>query len=287
MVVAATVARVAAQTRASIILGTPSATVNSDNWALSGPNMVGLRTALTNPSNFGPTGTVDQQIILSYLNAPTSAALAGVDVFLAPYWNDVQSTPFVAGIVAAFNSGMHLILLEDDASHDAIGSALGLPTINSTAANSSALGGFVTGPFGTPAPNSIQQTGATGAKIEASVLALGGTVAAKNLASQVTAAYWAPGTFGGNPNAGALFIFGDVDMTSDYGSVSYPPTIDDNGIFTLNAFASVVGSAAPPQSNAEVPEPSQIIVWSGLTTLAGACAYLRRARLARASAPAV
>jgi hypothetical protein len=261
--------------RASITLGTPSSAAHTDGYALSGPQLDGLRTALTNPNNFGPTGTVNQQITLSHLNTPNAAALAGVDAFLAPWWNDSQSAPYVADIIAAFNSGMHLILMEDDSLHDAIGTALGLPTISSIGTPSTALGTFATGPFGSPAPNSITQAGATGQKVEASVLALGGTVAAKNSASQVTAAYWAPGTFNGNANAGALFIFGDVDMTSQYGSVGYPPTSDANGIFTLNAFAKVL-EPAPPTS--VVPEPLSVLVWVGLGSITAAGAVIRHRR---------
>ncbi len=227
------------------VLASPDATLNSDQWALSAPNLSGFRSAITNPAHFGPSGTVQVSLSLLDLGTVTSTSLTGVNGFIAPWWSNTQSSPYVSTVLTAFYAGMDLWLLEDDSSHNGIGTALGL---TSSAANGSASNGsapFFSGPFGTAANTA---TFGNFAQLDpASVTARGGVVIGRNAANQITAVYWPRGTFAAG--SGSLIWFSDVDMISNWSQNPYSPALNANGTLALNTTAAFV--LATP-----VPEPA-------------------------------
>jgi hypothetical protein len=218
---------------AQYVLGTPDSSLNNEAWSLQSPNMSGFRGAITNPSYFGPTGTVHQSVSVVDLSSITPSTLSGLDGLMVPWWLNSSSAPFQTDILNAFHGGMDLWLLEDDSSHNGIGTALGIVSSNADGTSSNGSAPFFSGPFGTAANTgtygNFDQFDAT------TILALGGTIAGQNTSGQVTVAYWAPGTFA--PGSGALVIFSDVDMISNWTQDPYSPSLTANGILALNTMA--------------------------------------------------
>ncbi len=227
------------------VLGSPDQSINSDSWALNASSnyMLSFRTAITNPANFGPSGTVTKSISVVDLTSPTPANLSGLNGLMVPWWSNTQSAPYTTDILAAFHSGMDLWLLEDDSLHNGIGTALG---IVSSAADGSVSNGnapFFSGPFG-----SATNTATYGNFDQfdpVTIAALGGTVAGTNASGQVTVVYWAKGTFGAG--TGALVLFSDVDMISNANGVDPFSPLNANGILGLNTMAWLANGAAIPE----------------------------------------
>jgi hypothetical protein len=132
-------------------------------------------------------------------------------------------------------------------------------TADGTPSNGSAP--FFSGAFGTATNTAtfgnFDQFSAT------TILALGGTIVAHNTSGQVTVAYWAKGAFA--PGSGALIIFSDVDMISNWSQNPYSPSLNANGILALNTMAYLVS----------VPEPSEYVL-IGLGGLVLLARYRRR-----------
>ncbi len=240
--VCAALASVTLPAAAQYVLGSPNGTLNSDTWSLDSSNMSGFRGAITNPSYFGPSGTVNKPISVVDLTSITPTTLAGLNGFMEPWWNNTQSAPYQSAIISAFRSGMDLWLLEDDSGHNGIGTALGIvsSTADGTPSNGSAP--FFNGRFGTA--TNTATFGAFDQFNPTTILALGGTIGGMNSSGQVTIAYWAKGAFA--PGSGALVIFSDVDMISNWNQNPYSPSLNANGILALNTMAYFVA----------VPEPS-------------------------------
>ena len=251
---------------APIVFGGPSGSIsnNSGDWAWDGANMAPFRAALQNPANFGPGGTVSQSIQTVNLPSITPATLAGIDVFVSPWWNEAQSAGFHATITNWFLAGGSMLLYNDDTSHDGLGAALGVPTIDGSQNPSTDGAPLFNGPFGIAA--SILQQGLIGHLNAADILANGGTIAGVNNLGQPIAAIWDFGAYA--PGAGRLVIVADVDTVSSfYGNVNYSP-LNNNGRFALNTAAFLAQSE-------EVPEPASIALWS-LVSVAGLAGWRRR-----------
>ncbi len=172
---------------------------------------------------------------------------------------------------------MDLWVLEDDAAHNALGTAL-FGALNSnffTPANGSNSNGsapFFSGAFGTVSGAGTTTYGDYAQFDATTILATGGTVAGTNTAGQVTVAYWAKGAFA--PGSGALILFSDVDMISNWQQNPYSP-LNNNGILALNTMAWLTEGAQA------IPEPSTFV----LMGLGGAALILigLRRRSARSS----
>lgn len=250
---------------AQYILGTPNSTLNSDGWALTASTMTGVYGAITSSANFGPGAIDTRSVSVTNLSSITSGTLAGINGLMVPWWNNSQSAPYQSAVISAFQSGMDLWLLEDDSSHNGIGTALGV--ISSPAANAPSNGTspFYVGPFGTATNTLVSGNFDQFTNIPA----LGGTIGATNSSGQVTVAYWARGAF--SPGSGALVIFGDVDMISNYTATFGPPNAD--GILALNTVAWLAAGAQA------IPEPSSY----ALMGLGGVVLLVRRWRSTRAA----
>jgi hypothetical protein len=234
----------------TITIAGPGSPLSTNNWSFSGTVMSGWLAAIQSSANFGPAGVVPTSINVSTLTAGpvTAASLSGVDLFVSPWWSDSESSGSVTEITTWFLSGGSLLLLQDDNTHDAIGAALGIPTVGGAASTAfSGTGPMFNGPFGVSV-NPVG-SGTTGALSEADVLAKSGTVDGRNntVSSQVFSAYWQAGQYA--PGAGALVIVADVDAFSSF-TATYNP-LDANGIFALNSTALAFGFGA-------VPEPTTV-----------------------------
>ena len=157
---------------ATITIAGPGSPLSTNAWSFSGANLSGWRAAIQSSANFGSGGVVPASVNLNTLTAGpvTAASLSGVDVFVSPWWADTESSASVAAITTWFLSGGNLLLLQDDSTHDAIGAALGIPTVGVAAgAAFSGTGPMFNGPFGVSV-NPIEG-GTQGILSEANVLA--------------------------------------------------------------------------------------------------------------------
>jgi hypothetical protein len=243
------------------VLASPDSTLNSDGWAFNGGNLSAFRAAITDAANFGPSGTVRISITARDLATVDSSTLSGVDGLIVPWWNNGQSSAYTSAIVSAFQNGMDLWLLEDDGSHNGIGTALGIVQSGADGSVTNGTGSFFNGPFGSA--TNVGTYGNFAQFDSTTITSLGGTVIGRNASNQITVVYWAPGTF--SANSGALILFSDVDMISTYGGSHYSPTLSANGIFALNATAVMVQT---------IPEPSTV----ALLALGGLLVGLRLRR---------
>jgi cysteine-rich repeat protein len=207
-------------------------TLNASYRWDGGSFVVPLRVALEDPANFGPAGVVDGSISTVDLTEITPASLTTLDGFISPWWSVSESGPFEQLIVDFFLGGGDLWLLQDSSGRDGVGALLGVPTVGQTAGTPVNGGApLFDGPFGMAA-NITQGGGEEGFLSDAHVLAAGGTIVATNTEDQVIAAVWNPGEFAAG--SGTLIVVADIDMFTTQANFS---PLDDNGVFTLNAFA--------------------------------------------------
>lgn len=219
--------------------------IHLNAWCVDGSQMTRFKAGLLDNANFGAGGIVDTDIDIVFKT--DFSDMSGIDGFISGYWLDSQAAPYVSQITSFFLGGGDLFLLNDSASYDPIGQALGIPTVgssNGSASNGS--GPLFDGPFGTAV--NVGQSGTVGHISATAVTANGGTVAGVNNAGQVTAAYWSDGDYASG--AGRMVIAGDVDMISNFGGATYGPT-NDRGRFGLNSVAFLIGGNA-----GGVPEPA-------------------------------
>jgi uncharacterized protein (TIGR03382 family) len=245
---------------------------DSGSWAWNGAYMADFRTALENPANFGPAGIVNRTISTTTLSSVNAASLAGVNMFVGSWISDAQAAPMQSAVTNFFLNGGDLWLLQDDASHDGLGAALGLATAASTGTPSNGGAPLFNGPFGTA--TDVQQLYLVGQLDEAAIAAHHGHVSGRNASNQVTSAYWSAGEYAAG--AGALFITADIDMIASTPGLCGQPVcgatyapLNSNGIYALNTF-----SFLEQNGGTHVPEP-------GSLALAGvALALLARRRKA-------
>lgn len=232
----------------TITIAGPGSPLSSNGWSFSGSAMTGWLGAIQDPANFGPGGVVTTSVnVATFTTGPVTAAdLAGVDIFVSPWWFDAESSGSVAALTAWFLAGGNLLLLQDDPGTDALGAGLGIPTVGETDPDHlfSGTGPLFSGPFGVSV-NPTQGGGFEGYLNAADVLARGGTIDGRNNAvpSRVVSAFWARGAYA--PGAGALVIVADVDTFSNF-TATYGPN-NANGIFALNTTAFLVDQAAVPE----------------------------------------
>lgn len=253
---------------ADYIVAGPDTTIapGSFEWAWDQPQLAPLRSALDNPTNFGPGGVDPTAITTVALGVINPGVLSGVDAFVSPWWHEVgDSAPYHADLLAFFFGGGDLFLLQDDLEVDGLGTLLGVTSSNSTGSLSTAGpdGALLfNGPFGLVA--GVTQAGSLG---QLNITAAGARIGAVNAEGEITAAYWLPGEYA--PGAGALFILGDVDMLSGpFGGAVYPPGggANDKGRFGLNLFAAA--AREDDTSVPQIPEPGTIVLLaSGLLLL--------------------
>jgi len=112
-------------------LAGPSAAAapGSGPYAFDGVHWDGYRAALSDPSNFGPTGIkAPVPMASAAISTISEDSLSEFDGFLSPCWADADSTAQqVSAVVSFFRAGGDLVLLQDDTDHDEIGESLGLP----------------------------------------------------------------------------------------------------------------------------------------------------------------
>lgn len=243
---------------------------NSGAWAWDGGYLADFRAALENPANFGPAGTVNRTITTTDLAVVNNASLAGLDMFVGAWNEDSQAAGYATAVRDFFLAGGDLFLLQDDSAHDALGAILGISTTASTGTVSNGGAPLFQGPFGTA--TNVTQHYNVGQLNEAAVLALGGTVAGRNTANQVTSAYWSAGQYAAG--AGALFVIADIDMiATTLNSNSACPValcgadyaaMNSNAIYALNTFSFLQRNGGNP-----VPVPGSVpLVALGLGLLA-------------------
>lgn len=240
---------------------TKALTPNSFEWAWDGSYLAPFRAAQENPANFGPGGVVNRSISTVDLNTVDAASLAGVDMFVGTWVIDFEATPMAADVLSFFLGGGDLFLLQDDAGHDALGSALGISTTTSSGSVSNGGAPFFSGAFGSA--SDVTQHFLTGQLDEAAILAKGGAVVGRNVQNQVTSAYWAAGQYA--PGAGALFIVADIDMIA----TTPPPqcgqalcgaddtNMNANAVYALNTFSFLQRTGGNPNP---LPEPGTVLL---------------------------
>lgn len=264
---------------AAYILGGPEAADHSStgswNWE-NGTTTAPLRAALENPNFFGPGGIVEETVTTTVVDMDALNALLGLDGFIVPWWTNTQSAPYNADIVNFFLGGGDLWVLQDSNGRDGVGDALGVGTVGQTAVTPvNGTAPLFDGPFGV-ANNVGQGGGEEGFLSEADVLGNNGTIVGRNTEDQVVAAFWGPDQYA--PGAGALIIVADIDMFTSQATIdgtfgtTFGNTVgelNDNGIFTLNAFAFLATSEEPiGGGGSPVPTPASIaLVGLGLLAM--------------------
>ncbi len=234
------------------VVGGPTSAIQPSTgvWRWQGGTTTApFRAALENPAYFGPAGVVSEPITTVDI-VPDAVTLAGVDGFIVPWWLNSEAAPYVAAITTFFLNGGDLWVLQDSVGRDAVGEALGIPTIgqNNPVTPVNGTAPLFDGPFGT-ATNVLQGGGEEGFLSDADVAANNGTVVARNVQNNVIAAVWGRGQYA--PGAGNLIVVADIDMFTSQANFS---PLDDNGIFTLNAFAFLATNTTP----IGVPEPGSM-----------------------------
>lgn len=249
---------------ATYIVGGPTADLQSSNgsYKWQGPgNLVEFRNALENPANFGPGGIVNTTVDTVDVDM-SPGSLAGLDGFIVPWWHTNESDAYEQQIVDFFLAGGDLWLLQDSSGRDGVGALLGIPTVGQT--NITPVSGtapLFSGPFGT-ATTVTQGGGEEGYLDQQDVADHFGTVVARNTEDQVIAAVWRPGEYAAG--AGSLIVVADIDMFTTRANFG---TMNDNAIFTLNAFAFLATAQ-------DVPEPAPLaLLGFGLMAMA---VYRRR-----------
>jgi len=262
---------VQAETTPSYLLAAPACSLTTVNSYCFSSQLANVKSALEEPVNFGPDGTVKRRILTEDVTDFDPATLAKVDGIVVPWWADNEAAPYADAIRNALLMGKDVFLLQDDFLHDRVGESIGIPTTPFDPADPCNLnfieattgsGPLYDGPFGFAAV--VNQFANHGGLDPAIIAALGGTIDGRNSCHEITGAYWLDGLFG--PDSGRLIVVTDVDMLSSAHFASsfneYAIPSDDNARFALNAFALLTAPAS-----SEVSEPGTLSLLLGLMSL--------------------
>jgi len=270
------------------VIGGPATSLapSSGAWAFDAANFVAYRAAITNPANFGPSGTVKVTVSPTVLSTINAGTLSALNAFISPWWANGDSAAYNQLVVNFFTAGGNLILLDDSTQQDGIATLLGIPTLGQASGSpENGVAPLFSGPFGV-ASNVIQnaQIGylANSAATASAITSHGGTVCGTNGSGQVTAACWAPGAYAAG--AGAMIIVADVDTWTT--QATYSP-LNSNGIFALNGTAYIVSNATSttPPPPATVPALSDWgLVALALLLIAAAMTLIARGKRSETSA---
>ncbi len=222
---------------------------NSGGWSWDGIYYSDVRSALEDPTKYGPAGTTGGETVTTVdLATPDAAGLSTLDIFVSTWWRDDDAAPYVTDVVDWFLSGGNLFVLADDPDRDSIINVLGLATINGTA-NPTTMGGTIAnGSFGAIA--SVVETGNVGHFDNATILGLGGEIFGTDANGDATIAGFEAGTF--SPTSGRLLIMGDTDLISTYGAADYD-ALNSNAVLGLNSFEYLLNAPAPVPLPAALP----------------------------------
>ena len=223
-------------------VGCGAAPLNFDAYCFGSFAFQGFQTAVSNPANFGPSGTVSVSVATTALNTFSDTDLTGINGLLVPWWNDLDAPAAdVARIRTFFLNGGDLFILADDPGHDPVNDALGVPTVSALGVGERTISGgapLFSGPFG--APGSATQYFAVGELDPADVIMRGGRVVGTDEDGRVTAAAWDENDY--VSGAGRLVIATDVDTLVGF-TTTYDP-LNDNGRFALNSVAFLVNGGS-------------------------------------------
>lgn len=210
-------------------------------------------TAIGNSANFGPGGVFPTAVLTPALDDTTN--FTGINGFVSSWWDNSTITPTqISQVLAFFNAGGDLVLLDDDSGHDAIGEALGLPTQPQTNSLWTGNGGpLFNGPFGSA--STINADGNIGYFNLSDITNNGGSVGATDNSSNPTIGYWVAHVF--CPTCGALILVGDVDT---WGEANFGPN-DANGTVVLNSVAFLISNSGNFNGTiAAAPEPTTLLL---------------------------
>jgi len=211
-------------------------------WSWTGGGQAAFRGALKNPVNFGPSGKVKTAVADFELLDVNPASLALVDCFVAPADLDSRYTQQdLFNIEQFFLNGGDLLLMNDGANYDAIGSFLGVPSSQNDLTDTTGSGKpLFSGPFGTV--SAVKHQGLNGLLAADDVLAKGGALIGSN-GGGPTIAFWPRNRYA--PGAGALIIVSDVDTVASpgngyQGGMANYQTMNPNAVMALNAVATLI-----------------------------------------------
>ena len=215
---------------------------NFNFYCFGGFGFTPFESAVMDPANFGPAGTVPVTVTTKALSSFSATDLGGVNGIVVPWWFEGDAGANAALVKAFFLAGGDLFILADDSAHDPVNAALDLPTLDTAGSGvakpTSGNAPLHNGPFG--AATVVNQFFSIGRLDVPTVLAKGGHVVGTDAEGSVTAAVWDRNQYA--PGAGRMVIATDVDMVTPEGipgSPSYAP-LNDNGRFALNATAFLV-----------------------------------------------
>jgi hypothetical protein len=212
-------------------------------WGLTESNLTTTVGYITNPANFGPSGTVPVTYqVGSGVSVASAATLAGTDVFFTGWVDTNTYTPAEKTALHDFVvGGGTLIATTDDSFHTMVdafglsqGDGSGNPTVNQI---TNASHPIANGPFGTV--STYYQYALTG-----HYTALGSATEIGHNADGPTIAVIARGALG--PGSGAAIFVADIDVFSNDG-IGGAAT---NETLIKNIFAFAANAPPPPPSTA-------------------------------------
>lgn len=265
----------------TFVIGGPAASLapSSSTYSIDGSVLTAFRSAVTNPANFGPSGTVQKTVSFQFMSTITPSALNQVNAFMAPWWFATDSAPYNQMVMNYFLAGGNLILLNDSTNQNGVSGLLGIPTVgqsDGTVENGAAP--LFSGPFGSA--SNVPQAFQIGYFTAANITSHGGTVCATNGGGQATAACFSAGAYA--PGAGELLIINDVDSWTT--QATFGPQ-NANGTFALNGVAFIVNSPSSLTSPSSVPALSNwVLITTAILLMAAAAILIGRRKETGASA---
>ena len=224
----------------AIEVGSIAASRFGTGWTLDGSNMVNARAKLLANANFGPGGTVAEDLNITDVAGPiTHTALSTFDIFFIGYLDDIDADNFTAQELQAFqdwvDAGGTMVITCDDTDYDEVCSDFGPTPTGDVDPPVGPAGAGVNhpifdGPFGEPTEIAMDGTQTsfenTGGFIELGEDEDGNPVILENLIGD-----------------GRVILFTDVDMISDFTLSEGTGIANDNDQFLANLFAYLADEA--------------------------------------------